>query len=359
MRTHQQSFILLLKNKNLNLCENDITSLWRSLPVRERASLFIDTAFLITIFRFIQEQYWIHNKEKSEPAHFGNFVKKFFKQELSLILFLHATLESADIAEIEVMRRNVAVILKIFLVEITQLENNEHSVFTIQCLKLMLEIFEFEQELHNQYDDKKEPVSFSLDRTFDILDHVFNLDYKIEMQSSEAADETLERIYQGSGVGVQSTYNTIIIALNYLRIPLNARFVDLGSGYGRVGLVVSLLRPDIDFKGYEFVSNRVDLANAATHKLGIQKKTQFFHQDLSLADFKIPEAEVYYMFDPFTAETYTHVIAQLNVIAATKKIMIITKGNAREQFMTVAEKKNWSAPQVFSYGNFCLFRSRG
>ena len=358
MRTYQQSFILLLKHKNLKLSENEISSLWRSLPVRERASLFIDAAFLVTILRFIQEQYWIYNKERDEPAHFGNFAKKFFKQELSLVLFLHSTFESSDIADIEEMRRNITLVLKVLLLEIAQLEKNEHWVFATECLKLMLGIFEFEQQLHNNYDDKKEPVSFTLDRTFDILDHVFNLDYKTEMEST-ITEETIERIFQGSGVGVQSSYNTIVIALNYLRVPLNAKFIDLGSGYGRVGLVVSLLRPDIEFIGYEFVGHRVDLANAATEKLGLQKKTRFYQQDLSAVDFKIPEAEVYYMFDPFTAETYSHVIAQLNAIATQKKFMIVTKGNAREQFMTVAEKKNWSAPQVFTYGNFCLFRSRG
>ncbi|AZZ38126.1 hypothetical protein CIK05_15395 [Bdellovibrio sp. qaytius] len=357
MRTYQQSFINLLKNKNLKENENDILALWQSLPVRERASLFIDTALLITLLRFVQEQYWILNQEREEPAHFGNFVKKYFKSELSLILFLHATLESSVVTDIEEMRANLLVILKVLLPVMVKHEQADHIVFATECLKLMVDIFEFEQQLHNVYEDKKEVANFTLDRTFDALDIVFNLDYKSEMQSTDP-DETLERIFQGSGVGVQSSYNTIIMALNFLRLPQNARLTDLGSGFGRVGLVISLLRPDIKFIGYEFVASRVDLANAAVKKLGIDKQL-FFHQDLSLPEFKIPDAEVYYLFDPFTQETYSHVIAQLNQIASQRKIMIVTKGNAREQFMTGSEKKNWSAPQVLNYANFCLFRSRG
>lgn len=357
LRTYQQSFIGLLKNKNLKDNEHEILALWQSLPVRERASLFIDTALLITLLRFVQEQYWIINQEREEPAHFGNFVKKYFKSELSLILFMHATLESSVVTDIEEMRRNLLIVQKVILIEAVKHASTDHTIFATECLKLMVDIFTFDQELHSQYEDKKEVANFTLDRTFDVLDIVFNLDYKAEMQSLDT-DETLERIYQGSGVGVQSSYNTIIMALNFLRLPQNARLTDLGSGYGRVGLVITLLRPDIKFIGYEFVSNRVDLANSAVKKLGIEKQL-FYHQDLSSPEFKIPDAEVYYLFDPFTQETYTHVIAQLNQVAAQRKIMIVTKGNAREQFTAINEKKNWSAPQVLNYANFCLFRSRG
>lgn len=357
MRTNQQGFIDLLNNKNLKNHEADILALWQSLPVRERASLFIDTALLMTLLPYIQEQYWIINKEREEPAHFGNFVKKYFRTELSLILFLHATLESSVATDIEGMRSNLPIIQKIIVIEALKHEQNDHFVFATECLKLMVDIFTFDQELHSQYEDKKEVAKFSLDRTFDVLDVVFNLDYKAEAQSTDI-DQTLERIYQGSGVGVQSSYNTIIMALNFLRLPQGARLTDLGSGYGRVGLVTTLLRPDIKFTGYEFVTNRVALANTAVKKLGINKQL-FFHQDLSSSAFKIPDAEVYYLFDPFTQETYTHVIAQLNQVAAQRKIMIVTKGDAKEQFTAVHEKKNWSAPQVLNYANFCLFRSRG
>ena len=357
MRTYQQSLINLLKNKNLKNSENEVLVLWQSLPVRERASLFIDTALLITLFRFIQEQYWVFNQEREEPAHFGNFVKKFFKSELSPILFLHATLESSVLEDTDEMRINLTLIQKLLLIEVSRLEKEDHAAFATECLKLMTEIFEFEQQLHNKYEDKNEAVSLSFDRTFDIIDHIFNFDYKAELHSGQT-DPTDERIFQGSGVGAQSSYNTIISALNFLRLPQKARLIDLGSGFGRVGFVISLLRPDISFTGYEYVSARVEKANAAIQKLGIAKQL-FYQQDLSSPEFKIPEAEVYYLFDPFTTETYKHVVSQLNEMASKRKIMIVTKGNAREQFMTGDDKKFWSAPQILNYGNFCLFRSRG
>lgn len=357
MRTYQQSLINLLKNKDLKNSENEVLNLWQSLPVRERASLFIDTAFLITLFRFIQEQYWVFNQEREEQAHFGNFVKKFFKKELSPVLFLHATLETSELADTAEMRNNLALIQKILLIELIQIAKADYSAFATECLKLMSEIFEFEQQLHNNYEDKNEAISLSFDRTFDVVDQLFSFDYKAELLAGETND-TEERIFQGSGVGAQSSYNTIITALNFLRLPQKARLIDLGSGFGRVGFVVSLLRPDINFTGYEYVGSRVEKANAAVEKLGISKQI-FFQQDLSSPEFKIPEAEVYYLFDPFTSETYKYVVSQLNQMASKKKIMIVTKGNAREQFMTGDDKKYWSAPQVLNYGNFCLFRSRG
>jgi precorrin-6B methylase 2 len=148
------------------------------------------------------------------------------------------------------------------------------------------------------------------------------------------------------------------MALRYLNPVKGSRFVDLGSGYGRIGLVVGLMRPDIDFLGYEYVPHRVDIAAAATLNLGLEQHVHFNAQDLSLSDFKIPIAEAYYIYDAFTEETYHRVIAQLVAIGSQKKITVITKGNARQWMEAASQRGNWSKPQQFDNGNLCFFRSQ-
>ena len=131
-------------------------------------------------------------------------------------------------------------------------------------------------------------------RTFDNLDDVFDLDYQLDLDMV-VEHNTKERLYQRSGVGVQSGYSTILLALENSELLPNSSIVDLGSGYGRVGLVCSLLRPDIEFIGYEYVPHRVDIANKAAKHLGLEDNLSFKAQDLSLESFKIPEADVYYL----------------------------------------------------------------
>lgn len=356
MRSYQQSIIYFLQEKDLPTCEAELTLFWKSISVQEAARFFADLSFLVTILRFIQEQYWVYNIEKPEPTQFGHFVKRFYKKELKPVLFVHATLESAQVSEVEEMRKQAVLLQKTVIQFIKNQPNYDKPLFVVTCLKLMSEFFEFEYQLQNKNDGSNNAAEVSLDRTFDVLDDVLQIKYNL---ASDSIAATEERIYEGSGVGVQSSYSTILLALRYLKIPQKARFVDLGSGYGRVGFVIGLMRPDIQFHGYEFVDYRVDMTKKISEAFNMQDRVHFYHQDLSLNNFKIPEAEVYYMYDPFTDATYAHIIEQLNTIGAKKPIVIITKGNAREYFMTAIQRKHWSAPQVFHQGNFCLFRSHG
>jgi hypothetical protein len=113
------------------------------------------------------------------------------------------------------------------------------------------------------------------------------------------------------------------------------------------------MRPDILFTGYEFVKERVEIANKASRHFQLEKHVKFATQDLSLADFKIPPADTYYIFDSFTEATYTTIMDQLQEMSLQKRIMVVTKGNARLWM----KNKFWSEPQEFHNGNLCLYRS--
>ncbi|MCM2354428.1 MAG: class I SAM-dependent methyltransferase [Pseudobdellovibrio sp.] len=356
MRSYQQSIIYFLQQKDLSACEAELILFWKSMSAQDAAKFFTDLSFLVTVLRFLQEQYWLYNNEKPEPAQFGHFVKRFYKKELKTVLFMHATLESAQVRQVEEMRKQATLLQKAVVQFLKNEPGYDRPLFVSTCLKLMSDFFEFEYQLKIKNEGLSGYTEISLERTFDALDEIFQIKCDITCNSKITTEE---RIFEGSGVGVQSSYSTILLALRYLKIPQKARFVDLGSGYGRVGFVIGLMRPDIQFHGYEFVDYRVDMSKKISEDFNMPDHVHFYHQDLSLNNFLIPEAEVYYLFGPFTDATYAHIIEQLNVIGAKKPIVIITKGNAREHFMTVMQRKHWSAPQVFHQGNFCLFRSHG
>lgn len=354
MRSHQQDLIRLITESSENL-STDILPVLKTISARGLANMFVDTSFLITALEFVKEQYWIQNKDSDKEIIFSNFVKKFFKTELTPALFFHSTLENSSIQQIELFQKNSQTVQKIVIDFAKAQVLPKNKEFAMTALKLMSELFEFEYQLVMNKKSKNLYLGYSLYRTFDGLDAFFSLNYNAENSITNNTNNS-ERLYEGSGVAVQSSYATLLLALRYLRLATGSRFIDLGSGYGRVGLVVGLLRPDIKFTGYEFVNDRVAMACAASKSLGINSHVQFFTQDLSNKDFSIPEAETYYMYDPFTADTYKHVMDQLALVAKKIKINIITKGNAKA-YIKQSPTGLWSKPQEFDGGNFCLFRS--
>ncbi len=351
MRSYKFELSKLLTQSDLSVFVKECKVFIEPIAPKELGHLFVDVAFLRSAMKFIEDEHWIQSKKAENEINFNKFIKKFFKLELSPVLFLHADLESSSIEGIRQAGKNAALIETALIQQIKSKPYSDRKIFTTTTLQLMSELFEFEHQLNLQKREDGDDISLSLYRTFDILDQVFELNYIVDEATSL---EQKERLYEGAGVGVQSSYVTTLMALRYLNPAKNSRFVDLGSGYGRVGLVVGLMRPDIDFIGYEFVEGRVNIATSTSHNLGINQHVHFHTQDLASKSFQIPAAETYYIFDSFSDETYVHVLARLQEIATAKKITVVTKGNARLWF----KNSNWSAPQEFNDGNLCLFRSR-
>ncbi|NJL25276.1 MAG: methyltransferase [Calothrix sp. SM1_5_4] len=185
------------------------------------------------------------------------------------------------------------------------------------------------------------------------MDEILGLDYSrdLKMKTSRA-----ERLYAGAGVGVQSSYTTLLRTLTSLNPQ--GRFIDLGSGYGRVGLVVGLLYPEVRFTGYEYVSHRVEASCASAERAGVAGHVEFLTQDLSDPNFRIPEAESYYLYDPFTQETYRTVFSRLKEIGREQKITVITKDAAIGWFSAaIAGESGWLEPDFHDEGMIAFFRS--
>ncbi len=355
-RSYKPFLIELLARTTLSDYSEQIAKYIAGLTSAELAYVFVDMSFLVSAIKFVDEERWIQQKDTSKEVSFAKFVKKILTAELSPVLFLHEFFEHSSIEGIKQASINCSEVEKLVIGAIKSKSSTDKKIFASTALKLMSELFEFEHQLNLKKQELGLNVGLSLYRTFDRLDEVFGLDYEAD-QGMVSSLTGIERLYEGAGVGVQSSYSNALIALRYLNPAKSSRFVDLGSGYGRIGLVVGLMRPDIQFMGYEFVSHRVNIASAAAVNLGLNQHAHFRTQDLSLIDFQIPIADAYYIYDAFSESTYQHVLAQLVEISRKKKITIVTKGNARQWLQSAGQKGNWSHPQEFDNGNLCFFRS--
>lgn len=318
---------------------------------KELSHLFIDTKYLNAMIQVIIDDLWIQTKKTDQNLIFEKFIKRFFEFELKPLLFLQSTFQTADL---DLLKNAFTICSEIEkrLLSFTKSKPNAFKKIFLQFgLQKMSELFEIEYQLNLNRKKTDDRAQLSLYRTFDDIDQVLDLEY---ITDEQALSEQKERLYEGAGLGVQSSYATILLALRYLNLKKGSHFVDLGSGYGRLGFVLGLLRPDVQFTGFEFVTERVQRCNTICANLNINKQTEFITQDLSALDFKIPKAQFYYIFDSFTDSTYQHIIQQLQSIAEHQNITVITKGNARLWF----NNKSWSEPQEFNGANLCFFRSR-
>ncbi|SMF79963.1 methyltransferase [Pseudobacteriovorax antillogorgiicola] len=323
----------------------------------EMAELYAKVAFLGAAIEFLQEKYWLKNRDDNISGikkTNAEFIAPFFIDELLALSFLKSFFETVESKALKPLLKKILVIESALLECIKMRSDTDRKDFTTKSLQAMSLLFQDEERRQGSSD---EPIGPRLYRAFDGLDLIFNLDYSCD-KTMIVDKKNPERLYQGSGVGVQSGYSTILLALHFSNLPKNSCVVDLGSGYGRVGLAFSLLRPDIKFIGYEYVPHRVALANDTGRAFQLESNLTFIEQDLSLEDFKIPEADAYYLYDPFTKETYEHVLRQIIAVSKRRSITVVTKGNAREWLLDIAQAHSWPTPVYVDGGNLCIFRSQ-
>lgn len=199
------------------------------------------------------------------------------------------------------------------------------------------------------------PFSEAMYRAFDQFDEILGIRYELDLSMASLPSQR-ERLFEGAGLGVQTSYSSILLALARARVGEGARVMDLGSGYGRVGFVLGLLRPDVTFTGVEYVPHRVDDSRAVALRAGLSS-VDFVAGDLAVVE--IPFADVYYMYDPFCRETYARVLERLISYArhSPSPITIITKGRANTWVRDALMGEGWSVDETCDSGTVCLFTS--
>ena len=230
------------------------------------------------------------------------------------------------------------------------LSNEDYRQFVSQAVRSMANI--------RALADGDELLTEIIYRAFDAMDEIFDLRYSLDAGMRSDPSEP-ERLYEGAGLGVQTSYSSILCALSHLNLPKGAHLIDLGSGYGRVGLVAGLWRADLRFTGYEHVGHRVDVSNSSAARAGLESRVRFVRQDLADPAFEIPAADAYYMFDPFCETTYRRVLARLSELGRSKKIAVVAKAAARDWFRRLVSGDGWSEPESVDLDTLQIFRSSG
>lgn len=346
------------------------------------AQILIYGLYLKSVTEKLIEQHWLMTASEIGPENFfAAYLEVASSRELKPFEFLKATWLSWGSSELKGSNTRIRQMIGEILREVEAYPHPQYQEFVRAAVQAMNYLSEFEdglvvmrdsmieqrnkrlaalgpqptwQEIRPSLDEAYLPPS--LYRAFDLLDDVFQLRYELDVLMS-ADLETSERIFENSGLGVQTSYATILTALRRLQLTPGAHIVDLGSGYGRLGVLGGLVRPDLWFTGYEFVGHRVEVAQASASRAGISDRVRFYQQDLSQPQFEIPKADVYYMYDPFCESTYQRVLRRVHQVACQQPLTVVTNADAGVWFKKLQEPKTWQPPIRADDGSLLIFNS--
>ncbi len=79
--------------------------------------------------------------------------------------------------------------------------------------------------------------------------------------------------------------------------------VDIGPGFGKMGIVIALMYPGVKFIGYEIVPERIAEFNRVVKNLGLGNDVVMIEQDLGANGFQLVLADYYYSWNPVNEET--------------------------------------------------------
>lgn len=145
-----------------------------------------------------------------------------------------------------------------------------------------------------------------------------------------------ERTWAG---GTPWTYYSDIQQLIYEHHTAK-KVVDLGAGVGRIGMgLMAFAADDVEFIGYEFMPERVVSANAWAERFGLSYRFKMVHQDLSDPDFELPDADLFYMFQPFTITTEQIVVGKICDLALKQNKTITVRTSTMGGFSKLCEGK--------------------
>lgn len=139
-------------------------------------------------------------------------------------------------------------------------------------------------------------------------------------------------------------YAKIIRIIEAAEIAYGSTILDIGSGYGRMGLVVGTRYSQFHFIGVEISQPRHAQAAAAKERLALDN-IEFILRDASTPTEPLPPADVYFAYDPVNAETRNHIIGKLReqaarARAAGKTVRIIAR-EGTGNFLRTLDQETW------------------
>lgn len=127
---------------------------------------------------------------------------------------------------------------------------------------------------------------------------------------------------------LQTSYHDLKILFDVIKPHPGERIVDLGAGYGRLGLFLHFFYPKTEFLGMELVEERVNEGNRLLKNVGCLNK-EMVTCDLGKLR-ELPDGDIFFIYDFGSVE---HIRRILVLLKNTPKRLLVVKGRIARQMM--------------------------
>ena len=155
---------------------------------------------------------------------------------------------------------------------------------------------------------------------------------------------------------LQTPYSEILHFLQYLLPYQPTSIIDLGAGYGRVGIVMQSILPETNFIGYEIVSKRLREANRMFGKLELERCC-VKQQNVLDHNFRLPHADVYFIYD---FSDLLDLRKMLNLLAPrlySKRFFIVARGEGIRSLIQLKYPQFWASHGAIHRKDWSLYSS--
>lgn len=139
---------------------------------------------------------------------------------------------------------------------------------------------------------------------------------------------------------LQTPYCEILSALSLFQGQRINRVVDIGAGYGRVGLISSTLFPEAQFLGYEIVKPRQREGQRVFEKYNLEN-CDIAHKNVLSEDFELPQAEIYFLYDFSREEDVSKLLKILSSRIRKYSFSLIVSGDRVTKLLKTTYSKFW------------------
>ena len=140
---------------------------------------------------------------------------------------------------------------------------------------------------------------------------------------------------------LQTPYCYLYHALAKLNHKKIEHVVDIGAGYGRVGIVLNTINPSARFTGFEILRRRQIEGERVFEKLCL-KNSSIKLQNVLSKDFVIPNANVYFIYDFSEQEDILFILKKLSIRNKMNSAYLVARGKRLEYLLKFEFNRVWT-----------------
>jgi hypothetical protein len=154
---------------------------------------------------------------------------------------------------------------------------------------------------------------------------------------------------------LQTPFSEILDFLLLLKKYQINKVIDLGAGYGRVGVVMQSIFPESTFVGHEIVPERVEEGNRVFKKLHLNKCHLVNEDVLKIEEF--PQADLYFIYDFSEYEDVRKLLSLFSKKMYKDRFFVVARGEGIRSMIQLKYPEFWAAHGAIHSKKWSLYSS--